>query len=317
MAIMINLARLIASGGQPHPRAHRTRVLEVRRIFHGSGKSSGCDVADTRHRHEQTAALVLASHRVVSDAHEGIKAAVSKVLCATWQRCRVHFMRNVLAHAGKSISPALGSVSNEDVEKICVQRPDRFAGLAIVDPSDRRKAVQTVEYYMAQGFKGVLIEPGLLGRPLAIDDRRLYPFYAHCEDRKVPVFIMAGGNAGPDADFTSPEHIDRVAADFPDLRLVSLHGSWPWVAQILHVCFRRPNVYVCPDMYLVGRMAGYEDYVRAANGFLAERLLFATSYPVIPLDRSVAVARELGLSDFALKRFLSENAIELLGFVEA
>jgi putative transposase len=39
---------------------------------------------------------------VVSDAHEGIKAAVSKVLCATWQRCRVHFMRNVLAHAGKS-----------------------------------------------------------------------------------------------------------------------------------------------------------------------------------------------------------------------
>lgn len=39
---------------------------------------------------------------VVSDSHEGLKAAVSKVLCATWQRCRVHFMRNVLAHSGKS-----------------------------------------------------------------------------------------------------------------------------------------------------------------------------------------------------------------------
>jgi transposase-like protein len=39
---------------------------------------------------------------VVSDAHEGLKAAIAKVLCATWQRCRVHFMRNVLAHAGKS-----------------------------------------------------------------------------------------------------------------------------------------------------------------------------------------------------------------------
>ena len=39
---------------------------------------------------------------VVSDAHGGIKAAVSKVLSATWQRCRVHFMRNALAHAGKS-----------------------------------------------------------------------------------------------------------------------------------------------------------------------------------------------------------------------
>jgi putative transposase len=39
---------------------------------------------------------------VISDAHEGLKAAVTKVLSATWQRCRVHFMRNVLAHAGKS-----------------------------------------------------------------------------------------------------------------------------------------------------------------------------------------------------------------------
>ena len=39
---------------------------------------------------------------VISDAHEGLKAAISKVLNATWQRCRVHFMRNALAHAGKS-----------------------------------------------------------------------------------------------------------------------------------------------------------------------------------------------------------------------
>jgi len=38
---------------------------------------------------------------VISDAHEGLKAAVAKVLKASWQRCRVHFMRNALAHAGK------------------------------------------------------------------------------------------------------------------------------------------------------------------------------------------------------------------------
>jgi transposase-like protein len=39
---------------------------------------------------------------VVSDAHEGLKAAVTKVLRATWQRCRVHFMRNAIAHAGRT-----------------------------------------------------------------------------------------------------------------------------------------------------------------------------------------------------------------------
>ncbi|MBF0202617.1 MAG: IS256 family transposase, partial [Desulfamplus sp.] len=39
---------------------------------------------------------------VISDAHQGLKAAIAKVLGATWQRCRVHFMRNALAHVGKT-----------------------------------------------------------------------------------------------------------------------------------------------------------------------------------------------------------------------
>lgn len=55
---------------------------------------------------------------VISDAHEGIKAAVSKLLCASWQRCRVHFMRNALAHAGKSgrrvVSAFIGTAFAQD-----------------------------------------------------------------------------------------------------------------------------------------------------------------------------------------------------------
>ena len=51
---------------------------------------------------------------VISDSHEGIKAAIAKVFKATWQRCRVHFMRNALAHAGKTqrrmVSAAIGTV---------------------------------------------------------------------------------------------------------------------------------------------------------------------------------------------------------------
>jgi putative transposase len=38
---------------------------------------------------------------VISDAHLGLKAAIAKIFRATWQRCRVHFMRNALAYAGK------------------------------------------------------------------------------------------------------------------------------------------------------------------------------------------------------------------------
>lgn len=38
---------------------------------------------------------------VISDAHEGLKAAITRVLGATWQRCRVHAMRNALAYVPK------------------------------------------------------------------------------------------------------------------------------------------------------------------------------------------------------------------------
>ena len=53
---------------------------------------------------------------VVSDAHEGIKASVAKVLTANWQRCRVHFMRNALAHAGKSGRRVVSAPHPEPVE---------------------------------------------------------------------------------------------------------------------------------------------------------------------------------------------------------
>ena len=58
---------------------------------------------------------------VVSDAHEGLKAAISKVLGATWQRCRVHFMCNTMAYAGKTqrsvVSAWIGTAfAQDDVE---------------------------------------------------------------------------------------------------------------------------------------------------------------------------------------------------------
>ena len=63
---------------------------------------------------------------IVSDAHEGLKAAVAKVLNASWQRCRVHFMRNVLAHAGKQgrrvVSAFIGTAfAQDDAEAARIQ----------------------------------------------------------------------------------------------------------------------------------------------------------------------------------------------------
>jgi putative transposase len=63
---------------------------------------------------------------VISDSHEGIKAAVARVLNATWQRCRVHFMRNALAHAsrqGRRVASAFiaTAFAQDDAEAARVQ----------------------------------------------------------------------------------------------------------------------------------------------------------------------------------------------------
>jgi putative transposase len=69
---------------------------------------------------------------VISDAHEGIKAAVSKVLTTAWQRCRVHFMRNVLAHAGKNyrrvVSAFIATAFAQDDAEAARQQWRRVAG---------------------------------------------------------------------------------------------------------------------------------------------------------------------------------------------
>ena len=56
---------------------------------------------------------------VISDAHEGLKAAIAQVFSASWQRCRVHFMRNLLATVPKAHQAMVGTL----VRQVFVQ-PD-------------------------------------------------------------------------------------------------------------------------------------------------------------------------------------------------
>jgi predicted TIM-barrel fold metal-dependent hydrolase len=198
------------------------------------------------------------------------------------------------------------------VAAIVQEHPGRFIGVGSVDPSDRRRAIAQIEQAGKLGLKGINLEPGAYAQPLYADDRRLYPIYAYCEDNAIPVTIMAGGSAGPDLSYTNPVHVDRVAGDFPSLRIAISHGAWPWVHEILHVAFRRANVYLSPDQYLCN-MPGSEDYVRAANGFLAERFLYASSYPFIGVKRYAEWFRRLPIREEVLPKLMRENAVRFLG----
>jgi len=60
---------------------------------------------------------------VISDAHEGLKAAIAQVFSASWQRCRVHFMRNLLACVTKSNQSLVGTL----VRQVFVQQDEASA----------------------------------------------------------------------------------------------------------------------------------------------------------------------------------------------
>lgn len=209
-------------------------------------------------------------------------------------------------------SGAFGSVSNDDVRAVVTNYPGHFVGVASIDPTDRKSADRQITQAIAEGFVALNIEPASYPVLMKADDRRLYPIYARCEDEGFPVIVMAGGSAGVDLSYTDPIHIDRVAADFPELKIVVSHGGWPWVHPILHIAYRRPNLYVSADQYLAN-MPGSADYVKAADGFLADRFLFATSYPFTPLEPYTEWFKTLPIRPEAMEKVLYRNAATLLG----
>jgi predicted TIM-barrel fold metal-dependent hydrolase len=205
----------------------------------------------------------------------------------------------------------IGAVSNAEVARIVQEFPDRFTAIASVDPVNRKDAMRQIEEALGLGMNMINMEPGLSSVPLYFDDRRLYPIYAYCEDRGIPVMLMGGGNTGPDISYSSPEHIDRVLNDFPTLTVISSHANWPWAKEIVHVAFRRENLYISPDMYL-HNLPGMEDYLKAANSFLSERFLFGTAYPLTPVVEYTKWFLELPIKPDAMENILSRNAERLL-----
>lgn len=210
------------------------------------------------------------------------------------------------------LAGTLGSVSNDDVQAIVAAHPQRFIGAASIDPTSRKGACETISAAVKAGFKLVNIEPGSYPVPMYADDRRLYPIYAHCEDLGVPVIMMVGGTAGPDLSYSDPIRTDRVLADFPQLKVIVAHGGWPWVTEILHIAFRRTNMYLSPDMYF-SRMPGWEEYVKAADTFLADRMLYASSFPFCPVKDYKQWFEQLPIKPANLEKVMGGNAARLLG----
>ena len=213
---------------------------------------------------------------------------------------------------GRVGARSVGPASNDGLVDFARARGGSACVFPAIDPSaaDWRSRAEQLLAADPQVVRGFTLEPGLLAVPVLPDHAVCHPVYDFCAQRRLPLILSAGGNVGPDCETTLPVHFDRVARDFPQLTLVIAHGGFPWITATHHVAFRRGNVYVSPDMYLL--MPGNEAYLAAMNSYLSERYLYASSYPFVPLKGCLEAFLRRVASDAVAERVLFANASRLL-----
>lgn len=202
-------------------------------------------------------------------------------------------------------------VPYERVAKVCRQHPDRFSGLAGVDPSrgmqGLRDLTQAVEEY---DFVGAHLYPHWF--ELAPDHAKYYPYYAKCAELGIPIMMQIGHNLVYSKDRRLPSVgrpicLDAVAIDFPELRLLGIHVGVPWTDEAISMAWKHENVFLAGDAYAPQHWPA--QFVHYANTYGARKVLFGTDWPVIDPERAVGEIAALQLRPESHRRLMRDNAL--------
>lgn len=197
-------------------------------------------------------------------------------------------------------------ISNDEVLEVVSRHPDKFAGLASADIRNPVEAVKTLRTYVVEhGFKGLRIVQWLWELPCT--HALYYPLLAECVALDVPVCLQVG-HTGPllTSETGRPLHIERIALDFPDLRIVAGHIGYPWTTEMIAVATKFENVYIDTSAYVPKRYpAELVSYMKAHG---RTKVMFGTNYPMITPERCVSQLDLLELSDEVKALFLHQNA---------
>ena len=119
------------------------------------------------------------------------------------------------------------------------------------------------------------------------------------------------GGGGLRLEYSNPMLLDAVAADFPQLSIVSAHPGVPWQDEQLAVATHKPNVYID----LSGWSPKYFPpiLVKYANSLLRHKVLFGSDWPAIAPDRWLADFERIEVKDEVRPLILKENARKRLG----
>lgn len=195
---------------------------------------------------------------------------------------------------------------------------DRLFPVAGVDPHKGMAAVREVEWAVRElRFRGVNLSP--FEQQLRANDPLYFPIYAKCVELAVPVLLHTGVNfsSGLSLDFGHPRYVDEVAVAFPDLKIVCVHGGWPWVLETIAVAWRHRNVFIdisgVRPRYMLKPGSGWEPLLNYGATVVADKVLWGSNWPQVTPEEGLAAINSFPLSDDARAKWLGGNAAQLLG----
>jgi len=199
----------------------------------------------------------------------------------------------------------------ERVYKVCRQHPDRFSGLAGVDPCRGIQQLKDLDYAVNElGFVGAHLYPHWFG--LAPDHAKYYPVYARCAELDIPIMMQIGHNLVYSKSRRLPSvgkpiTLDQVAIDFPELKLLGIHIGVPWTDEAISMAWKHENIYLAGDAYAPKHWP--KAFVHYANTYGSHKVLFGTDWPVIDPERAVEEVAALNLRPESHRRLMRDNAL--------
>ncbi|WP_458400357.1 amidohydrolase family protein [Mailhella sp.] len=210
-------------------------------------------------------------------------------------------------------SPNWGDVPNTEIAEVVEMGKGRFVGVGAVDVRPTTKLKAQIQECIDLGLAGVAVEPGQLNPPEKCSGAILYPLYAACQDNGLILHLTSNIYSAPNALWSDPAHIDQVAADFPELKIVVGHASHPHAAELCGIAYYRKNVYLCPGVYLPHAVCN-DAYIDAANKYLGDQIIFGSTYPVASFASVVKGYEEAGFAPGVYEKVMYGNAMKLYGF---
>jgi uncharacterized protein len=201
----------------------------------------------------------------------------------------------------------------DEVLAMCEQHPTRLLAAMTVEGLGSVSAIcrQIEAHADHQALALVRVVPMFVHEP--INSPRLYPVYERCEALGIPVSINVGV-PGPrvSAAYQDAMLLDDVLIDFPELTVVAAHMGHPWERLLIRFMRKYPRLYLSNSAWLAKYLD--PDVVRFMDSSVGRsRLIFASDAPLIAPARAIEAARELPISEAAMKNFLGANALQALG----